>query len=329
MFRGRPIGVVKKWLKRTVLWTGAAVAVALVATAGSQALLSRLSLRDNPPPGKLVELKGRKDHVRCAGQGSPTAILEAGLPGNSLAWMSVFSEIAELTRVCTYDRPGYGWSDPADSPRTAEIIVQELRMLLQGADIKPPYVLVGHSFGGLLMQLYAARFPNDVEGMVLVDSSHPDQAHRTLDMEEIEGIAASLKILGPLGLARLLLPVPTGNPDSRDAAVRELERELLMSSPTLRTVVAEMSALRESLNQVAQSSTNLGDKPLVVLTEGRRRADFWLRMQEELSQLSTNSEWQVVDGTGHFIQQEQPQTVVDAVRGVIGKLEATAQSDGH
>lgn len=318
---------VKKWLKRIVLWTGATVVVTVAATAGMQALLSHLSLRENPPPGRLVELDDRQVHVHCAGEGSPTVILEAGLPGNSLAWMSVFSEISAFTRVCSYDRPGYGWSEPASSPRTADTIVQELRMLLQAADIKPPYVLVGHSFGGLLIQLYATRFPSDFEGVVLVDSSHPDQAHRTLDLEEIEGIARVLKVLGPLGFARLLLPVPAGDPDSRDSSVRELEKDLLMSNRTLRAASTEMYGLRQSMRQVADSSVRFGDKPLVVLTEGRQRADFWHRMQEDLGRLSTNSEWRVVEGAGHFIQHDRPAVVVEAVRDVIGRLEERARSE--
>jgi len=311
-------------LKRVVLWVGAAVFVAIIATTGLQAVLSHLSLRDNPPPGSLVELNGRKVHVLCAGEGSPTVILEAGLPGSSLTWMSVFSEIAELTRVCAYDRPGYGWSQPTTSPRTAETIVQELRVLLQSTDTQPPYILVGHSFGGLLMQLYATRFPNEFTGMVLVDSSHPDQAHRTLDLQEIDTISFAMKTLGPIGIVRLLFPVPAGNPESRDVSVREQERELLMTSRTLRTAAREMSGLRESLRQVTDSTVDLGSKPLVVLSEGRRRAESWQALQEDLSRMSTNSEWQVVDGAGHFVQHDQPDVVVDAVRRVIEKLETTA-----
>ena len=313
-----------KSLKRVVLWVGAAVFVAIIATTGLQAVLSHLSLRDNPPPGSLVELNGRKVHVLCAGEGSPTVILEAGLPGSSLTWMSVFSEIAELTRVCAYDRPGYGWSQPTTSPRTAETIVQELRVLLQSTDTQPPYILVGHSFGGLLMQLYATRFPNDFTGMVLVDSSHPDQAHRTLDLQEIDTISFAMKTLGPIGIVRLLFPVPAGNPESRDVSVREQERELLMTSRTLRTATREMSGLRESLRQVTESTVDLGSKPLVVLSEGRRRAESWQALQEDLSRMSTNSEWQVVDGAGHFVQHDQPDVVVGAVRRVIEKLETTA-----
>ncbi len=251
-------------------------------------------------------------------------ILEAGLPGSSLTWMSVFSEIAELTRVCAYDRPGYGWSQPTTSPRTAETIVQELRVLLQSTDTQPPYVLVGHSFGGLLMQLYATRFPNEFTGMVLVDSSHPDQAHRTLDLQEIDTISFAMKTLGPIGIVRLLFPVPAGNPESRDVSVREQERELLMTSRTLRTATREMSGLRESLRQVTDSTVDLGSKPLVVLSEGRRRAESWQALQEDLSRMSTNSEWQVVDGAGHFVQHDQPDVVVGAVRRVIEKLETTA-----
>ena len=313
--------LVKKWLKGLVLWVGGAVTVSVAAAAGIQALFSHLSRQGTPVPGELVELDGRQVHMLCAGDGSPTVILEAGLPGNSLAWMSVYSEIAGFTRVCAYDRPGYGWSEPIETPRTAETIVQELRMLLQRTETKPPYVLVGHSFGGLLMQLYATRFPDDYAGVVLVDSSHPDQAHRTLDLQEIDSIASSLKVLGPLGFARMLFPVPAGDPSSRDSSVRKREKELLMTNQTLRTVVEEMSGLRESLRQVGDSSVDFGNKPFVVLTEGRERAESWHAMQEDLSRLSTNSEWQVVEDAGHFIQHDRPEVVVKAVRTVIGKLE--------
>ena len=311
----------RTWFKRILLWLGTAVLVAVSTALGIQALLSHLSLRDNPPPGSLIDLNGRQVHVRCAGEGSPTVILQAG--HISLTWMSVFSEIAELTRVCTYDRPGWGWSEPASSPRTAETIVQELRVLLQAADIKPPYVLAGHSFGGLLMQLYAVRYPDDFEGIVLVDSSHPDQAQRTSDLQELDTVAKALKIVGPLGLARMLLPVaPAGDPTSRDSTVIALEKDLLMTNRTLRTIVAELSVMRQSLLQVADSSVDFGDKPLVVLTQGRRRPEFWQQMQEDLSRLSRVSDWQVVDDAGHFIHHDRPDVVVDAIRRMLEQIEA-------
>ena len=313
-------------MKRVVLWVGAGVVFGVVATTGYQALSSHISLRNNPPPGRLVELDGRNVHLLCAGEGSPTVILEAGLPASSLTWMSVFSEIAELTRVCTYDRPGYGWSQSTDSTRTVETIAQELRMVLQRADISPPYILAGHSFGGLVMQLYAMRFPNDFVGMVLVDSSHPGQAHRTLDLREIDTISFAMKTLGPIGIVRLLFPVPAGNPESRDISVREQERELLMTNRTLRTAIREMSGLRESLRQVAESAVDLGSKPLVVLSQGQRRAESWQAIQEDLSRLSTNSEWQVVGGAGHFIQHDQPDVIVEAVRRVLERMETTADN---
>ena len=315
-----------KRMKRIALWAAVGIVVVVIAAAALQALLSHLSLRNNPPPGRLVELNGGQVHLLCAGEGSPTVILQPGF--GSLVWMSVFPEIAQLTRVCTYDRPGYGWSESTSSPRNAETIVQELRMLLQTAEITPPYVLAGHSFGGLLMQLYAARFPNDFEGVVLVDSSHPDQLHRTSDLKELEGLVLVLKVGGPLGLARMLLPALEGDPNSRDILVREQERELLMTNRSLRAVVNEMSAMRQSLQEVGDSSVDFGSKPLVVLTGGRRQRqmEWWLHMQEDLSRLSTNSEWQLVDGAGHFIQHDRPDVVVDAFRRVIEKLEARADS---
>ena len=116
----------------------------------------------------------RQVHLLCQGQGSPAVVLESGIPGTALGWASVIEDIASFARVCAYDRAGYGWSEAGPEPRTISNITRELRDLLRTAQVGPPYVLVGHSFGGLVVQVYASRFPDEVAGMVLVDSSHPE-----------------------------------------------------------------------------------------------------------------------------------------------------------
>jgi len=307
----------RKLLKRAILWGGGALVLAFVATITVQALLSYLALQRNPAPGEMVVVDGRPMHLLCEGQGSPAVILESGMPGISLGWTSVIEDIASFAKVCAYDRAGWGWSEGGPEPRTVSNITGELRELLRTARVDPPYVLVGHSFGGLIVQVYASRFPDEVAGMVLVDSSHPDLARRTGDLDRMGRVAFRLRLLAPLGIARLMIDVPSGNPESRLSSARAMEKELLATTRSLRAMASEMEGLRASLNQAAENRPKLGRKPLVVLTEGRRRMEFWHGMQEQFAELSDDSEWRVVDGAGHFIHQDEPEVVVNAVRRVV------------
>ena len=135
--------------------------------------------RDMPPPGRLVEVDGRAMHLRCAGQGSPVIVLEAGLgPEGSTSWDPVFDELSQISRVCAYDRAGILWSAPGPRPRDAHQVVEELHTLLASAGEAQPFVLVGHSLGGLFARVYAARHGDEVAGLVFVDASHPDQLER-------------------------------------------------------------------------------------------------------------------------------------------------------
>ena len=305
------------FLKRSLLWGVGALVLALIAATTLQWLLSHLALERNPAPGEMVVVDGRQVHLLCQGQGSPAVILESGMPGTSLGWASVIEDIASFARVCAYDRAGYAWSEAGTEPRTISNITRELRELLRTAQVSPPYVLVGHSFGGLIVQVYASRFPDEVAGMVLVDSSHPDLARRTGNLDRMGRVAFRLKLLAPLGVARLIIDVPSGNPESRPNSVRAMEKEVLATTRSFRAMASELEGLRESLNQAAEARPRLGRKPLVVLTEGRRRMEFWHAMQDQFAELSDSSEWQVVDGAGHFIHQDEPDIVVDALRRVV------------
>ena len=307
----------RKLLKRTLFWGGGTLVLALVAATTVQWLLSYLALERNPPPGELVVVGERQMHLLCQGQGSPAVILESGMPGTSLGWVSVIDDIASFARVCAYDRAGYGWSEAGPKPRTVNHITGELRELLRTAGVDPPYVLAGHSFGGLIVQHYASRFPDEVAGMVLVDSSHPNLARRSGRLDRRGRVAFRLKLLAPLGIARLIIDVPSGNPESRPSSMRAMEKELLATTRSFWAMASEMEGLRESLNQAAENRPRLGRKPLVVLTQGQRRMEFWHAMQEELAKLSESSEWQVVNGAGHFIHQDEPDIVVNAVRRVV------------
>ena len=131
--------------------------------------------KQNPAPGQLVDVGGYKLHINCMGKGSPTVILESGQGDYSLTWAYVQPQIAKITRVCSYDRAGLGWSDPSPNPRTASKQVEELHTLLVNSAVQGPYVLVGHSRGGMLVRMYAHNYPNEVISMVLVDSLHEER----------------------------------------------------------------------------------------------------------------------------------------------------------
>ena len=132
--------------------------------------------RKYPPQGQLVDIGGFRLHLNCIGRGTPTVVMDAGGCAPSITWGLVPAEIAKFTRVCTYARAGLGWSDPNPRiSRTSQQSVDELHLLLTKAGINPPYLLVGHSLGGVTMRLYASQYPEDVVGLVLVDSSHENQ----------------------------------------------------------------------------------------------------------------------------------------------------------
>lgn len=144
--------------------------VVLLATGlAYQAVESARDRRRYPAPGQLIDVDGQKLHINIQGRGSPAVVLESGIGASSLSWSAVQPKIAQFTCVVSYDRAGLGWSEGPAAPRTVETMVNELRGLLNAAEVPPPYILVGHSFGGLLVRAYAALYPREVAGLVLVD----------------------------------------------------------------------------------------------------------------------------------------------------------------
>src|SRR5215217_6081841 len=164
-----PVRRIIQRIRMALLWLIVALLVLAVVGAIYQAIATELAERAYPPPGEMVDVGGYRLHINCVGQGSPTVVLDAGSGGFSAQWVRVQREVSGSIRVCAYDRAGMGWSEMGPEPRDAKQISGELHTLLSKAGIEGPYVLVGHSLGGLNMQTYAARYPDEVAGVALVD----------------------------------------------------------------------------------------------------------------------------------------------------------------
>lgn len=285
--------------------------------------------RLNRPPGLLVDVGGYRMHIYCIGQGSPTVVLDSGLGDYWLSWYKVQPAIAQYARVCAYDRAGLGWSDPSPQPRTSRVFAEELHTLLYKAAVPGPYVLAGHSLGGLNTRMYASLYPADVVGMVLVDSSHPDQGRRF--PPELKTLAAEFyrkldraRYTMPFGIPRLMGWCGTDPPELR-SMVRAVECQV----KPFREIHAEWATVDESAAQV-RATGSLGNMPLVVLSRDPDRAEpglpasvakpmnqAWEQMQEELTHLSSNRARVIAKGSGHYIQIDRPDLVIEAVDKVV------------
>ncbi|HEX4786571.1 MAG TPA: alpha/beta hydrolase [Candidatus Sulfotelmatobacter sp.] len=289
--------------------------------------------RTNVMPGNLVDADGFKMHIDCVGQGSPTVILESGLGDSYVSWRKVQPQIARFSRVCSYDRAGLGYSESSSRLRASGVMAEELHALLRSAGIAPPYILVGHSMGGFIVRLFASLYGNEVVGMVLIDSSHPDQDNRfPPELKNMEGTwlreAEFLEFTTPFGIPRLM-----GLCDEEPT-----QRAAECNFHTAREGVAELKAFPRSAAETAASGP-LGDMPLTVLSHdpdkpsselppdlAKPTNDAWEQMQEELAHLSTRGTQMIAKNSAHYIQIDRIDVVVDAVRKIVEQTRAAETS---
>lgn len=248
-------------------------------------------------PGASYDVGGHHLHLRCVGAGSPTVVLESGLGGMSLSWARITPAVAGATRVCAYDRAGQGWSGAASRPQDGLAVATDLHALLAAAGEPAPYVLVGHSTGGAYAMTYAARYPAQVAGMVLLDSSTPDQFTALPQYAATYSMMRRALGLGPtvarLGVGRF---VSAGMMSGLPSPAAEQFRAFGASSRGMRTMRDELSVLRAAFAQAGALGT-LSGKPLAVLTASDGQQPGWSAAQDRLAALSSNSTHRVVDTT--------------------------------
>jgi pimeloyl-ACP methyl ester carboxylesterase len=283
--------------RRLLLYPVFAVLAIASVGGGYETVLEAVDAHTYAMPGQLINVGDHRLHLNCIGSGNPTVVLEPGAGGFSSIFGWIAPVVAKDTRVCMYDRAGRGWSEPADGPQDAAHIAADLRAALRGADVPGPYVLAGHSFGGLYVLTYAARHPDDVAGMVLVDSTAPKapSGEVATSSDMTNRVTALLSSSARLGLARLVGYSDYGSlpPQSRNEA---LARGSMAS--TMRSTLDEYVQANASMGE-AGALADFADKPLVVLTAGDGNDATWQAKQNRLANLSSNSAHRIVDGAVH------------------------------
>ena len=239
------------------------------------------------PAARKVDIGGFRLLVRCAGQGHPTVLMDSGLGDTLESWSEVFPQVQVFTTVCVYDRAGLGGSDPGPTPRTSQRIVDELHALITNAHIDGPFILVGHSFGGLNIRLFAREHPAEAVGMVLVEATHEDYP-------------AKEKTARPI------------------AETRKLENSFGLATPAAQS---EFKSLSQSAEEV-RTSPPLPDIPLIVITAGRRGEaeplrQIWMDLQRDLVTKAPNARQVLAEHSGHYVQFDEPEVIVSAIHELV------------
>jgi pimeloyl-ACP methyl ester carboxylesterase len=330
---------VVRWLRKIALSLCVMVILLVLAGASYQAISSRLDARRFPESGRLVDVGGYRTMLNCTGAGSPTVMLEAGWSDLSVEWRTVQPEIAKFSRVCSYDRAGYGGSDPGPMPRTSHQIATELHALLRNAGEMPPYVLVGSSFGGYNVRVFNGLYPDEVAGIVLADATQEDQyellpkawnAISAAQLKHCERLAGYSLFVVDLGIGRLML---------RAQGAQGHDDYLILQTKYLRARTSELRDIRISAEQ-ARTADHISDKPLMVLTaaentdtllsSGLSEHDFeefqrvWVDdLQMRLARLSSRGRRIMVPGSGHDIPSDHPESIVSAVHELCAAAAST------
>jgi pimeloyl-ACP methyl ester carboxylesterase len=334
--------MLSKKLKWTLVGAGFLFGLIVLGGAICQAVAESEDLARFPAPGKLIDVDGHLMHIYCRGAGSPTVVVELGVGAIASSWDEIHRKMSLVTRVCLYDRAGLGYSEPVDYWPRARQIAERLDKLLRGADIDDDLILVGWSAGGVYAREFYRQRPERIRAMLLLDSSHEQQARRLPPSLRAGGNSALefARFLAPLGLVRL-----SGLVETRFESFRGTDelRARLIALYEQSHVVGAM--LRESqafdLDIDGDPPTSLDDLPLIVLTEGkpienesippaeleyeRRSREVKTELQRELAALSTRGRQIVATQSGHGIQTDQPELVMASLMELVELVRTEAQ----
>jgi len=332
----------------TLLVTG--LVVLLATGALYQVVGARRSARRYPAPGALVDVGGHRLHVVCEGAGQPAVLFDSGIAASSLSWVRVMREVATFTRTCAYDRTGLGWSETSRGPRSVERMIAELKVVIGHAGGGRPTVLVGHSFGAFLVSAYAAHYPRDVAGLVLVEPPSdwhemtPRQAFMLRGGVQLSRVGAGLARFGvvraclalltggapgvPRNFVRVFGPTAARTLERLVGEVRKLPEEvhpivsMLWSQPKCFRAMGQHIAAMQQMADVVAAVTTLPDVPLVVISSGDQPPDT-LAKQRRLTSLSPQGRHLIASRSTHWVQFDEPDLVVAAVRDVVERARST------
>jgi pimeloyl-ACP methyl ester carboxylesterase len=299
------------WVLNPVLAT-----LMVLALAGAYETISRATAPAVAMRGQLVDVGPYRLHLECSGSGGPTVILEPGAGGSAATMGLVAPAVAGETRVCVYDRAGRGWSDPAARPPDGAQIATDLHALLERAHVPGPYVLAGHSFGGLYVMTYAARYPDEVAGLVLVDStaasSNPVPVPKEGSYSVVQHASSLVATTSWLGAARLLAATSFSELPPR---YRNDYRATAATGTEMAGVLAEYLVAGSSAG-AAGTLRSLDAKPLVVLTASQGNRQGWMDSQNRMAELSINSVHRVEPGATHSAFVDDPDHAAAVTRAI-------------
>lgn len=326
----------RKVAERVVL-SGVVILVAAVAGSSAfNAIAVHYFWAHNAPPGAFYSVNGHRMHILCTGSGSPTIVLESGLGNDALTWGGVQPVLSSTTRVCSYDRAGFGWSDPLPPPRDADHIAAELHELLLQAKVTGPIVLMGHSIAGIYMRDYATRYPENIVGIVFEDGSTPLQDENPVMK------AASGKVPPRWAFERLAKSaMSTGIPRllgmcSQSIKGFDARAAKLQAEDICHTNVSPMFDAMDSMNRSGQETVHTGPYgalPILIISEDPAKmaassstemANVWTQMQEDLKKLSTRSRRIIAKGSSHYIHIDRYELIEKEVPLFIEQIRGTA-----
>jgi pimeloyl-ACP methyl ester carboxylesterase len=327
-----------RWRKITERIVLSLVALTAVTVAGSSGLNAIALYRfRNPPPGETYLVNGHQMRIDCTGSGSPTIVLDAGLGNDGLIWGGVQPVLAKTTRVCSYDRAGFGWSDALPPPRDADHIAAELHELLAAARINRPIVLMGHSIAGIYIRDYATRYPADVSGLIFVDGSTPLQNQNPVfKAHDDKGpphwfVMLLNQAAFAVGIPRLIGGCSRSFPGF-DARAARLQGEDRCHEP-FAAIAGEMASFDRSGEETVHSGP-YGALPILIFSQDPAKAlsegepadltKTWNQMQEDLKKLSTRSRRMIAKGSEHYVQLNRAELLEREVPLFIEQLRGTA-----